>query len=114
MKIFATAILIFLSYTLKSNAHTSADNLHEVAFQRMVNEGWTPVDVRGVMAKNNTDYFVVQTSHMSTWAIEIPFMCRFPIGRYWAQTAFMSGVSSMIDASGVEHSFTFSDRFELE
>ena len=82
MEIFASAILILFSFTLISNAESSEDSLYEVAFQRMQNEGWTPVHVLGTMAKNNRDYIIVQTSFMSNLAIELPFMSSFPKGRY--------------------------------
>ena len=93
---------------------SQSSSLHDVAYQRMEDEGWTPVQVLETVTRDYTDFIIVQTSPLSKWAIEAPILGCFPRGQYWAETSVISGVSRMLDSSGREHSFILSEKIELD
>lgn len=99
---------------LKNLLRVSSENsLERVAVQKMEENGWGKVKVLGTKRVGHSDWLIVEISPFSTWAIEPPFLAHFSPGYYWAKTSPFSGVNKMIDSSGVEHSFTFADKKEL-
>lgn len=101
------------SFLMEEFRTTQGDSLERIAVQKMEEDGWKKVKILGKKQIDFNDYLIVEISALSTWLIESPFLSAFPSGYYWARTSPISGIDTMIDNNGREHSFILADKKEL-